>query len=191
MKRSEKHTGGIWAYLDASGVLEKGTEEEIKSAKRAYRKIYLKKYKQIQRDEKPEFTVLLSRQKGEYGKIALAAKRHHLSIPAFLRQATFAYLNKAYLVPDTELVARLYQKLSDCLNEIHAITNTKEKYDWEHERKFEAIEKRIGKLETDIGELFHNPPPLEDAVRKAIEKNPDVREQLLKMLTDDRQDKNA
>lgn len=191
MKHSEKHTGGIWAYLDACGVLEKGTDEQIKSAKRAYRKIYLKKYKQTQREENPEFTVLLSRQKGEYGKISVAAKKHHMSIPSYLRLATFAYLNNSYLVPDTELVARLYQKLNDCVNEIKSIAHAKEKYGWEREQKIEAIEKRIEKLETDIGVLFHNPPPLEDAVRKAIEKNPALRERILNILTDDRKDKDT
>ncbi len=188
MKRSEKHTGGIWAYLEASGVLEKGTEEEIKSAKKAYRKIYLKKYKQIQREENPEFTVLLSRQKGEYGKISVAAKKHHMSIPAFLRLATFAYLSNSYLVPDMELIAKLYQKLNDCLNEIKSIAHTKERYGWDREQKIEAIERQIEKLETDMGVLFHNPPLLEDAIRKAVGKNPLLRERLLNILTDDRQE---
>lgn len=188
MKQSEKHTKGIYGYLDALGVLEKGTEEEIKSAKRAYRKIYLKKYKRTQREEKPEFTVVLSRQKGEYGKISLAAKKHHLSIPAFLRASALAYLNNYYLAPDTELIARLYQILNECLNEIQTITHSKEKYNWLQEQKIEAIEKRIEKMETDLGELFHNPSPIEIAIQKAVEKNPTLRERLLHILSDDRED---
>ena len=105
--------GGLWAYLDASGVLEKGTEEEIKAAKKAYRKQYLLNYKRRQRASKPEFAVTLNKDNGEYFRIKIAAKQHSKTIPAFLRLATLAYINKTYIVPDRLLIAKLEQLLSD------------------------------------------------------------------------------
>ena len=73
----------MWDYLDTVGVLEKGTDEEIKKAKRQYRKKYFLEYKRKQRFTKPEYTVVLSKSKGEYERIVLAAKRHKRTVSAF------------------------------------------------------------------------------------------------------------
>ena len=57
-------------------------------------------------------------------------------------------------------MAKLEQLLADCLNEVQTIVRQKEKYVWERERKFETIEKRIEKLESQINDVFRNPPTL-------------------------------
>jgi len=160
MNKSNKHIGGMWEYLESSGVLEKGTEEEIKSAKKAYRKEYYLKYKRSQRLQKPEFTVNFSNDKGEYSIIQNAAKRHKMTVTAFIQASSLAYLNRRYLVPNQDQIASLEQILSQCLNEIQSIVQVREKYHWEREQKFEAIEKRIEKLETEIAQIFRNPPLL-------------------------------
>ncbi|MFH0866635.1 MAG: hypothetical protein V1904_10590 [Bacteroidota bacterium] len=174
--------GGMWAYLDASGVLEKGTEEEIKAAKKAYRKQYLLNFKRKQRTSKPEFAVNLSKDNGEYSRISSTAKTHKTSIPAFLRMATLAYISKTYIVPDRLLVARLEQLLSQCLNEIQLIVKQKEKYFWGKEEKFKDIEKRIEKLEFEINEVFQQPPTIVELVIREINKKPELKGQLLTIL---------
>jgi hypothetical protein len=160
MNNSNKHIGGMWDYLESSGVLEKGTNEEIKIAKKAYRKEYYLKYKRSQRLQKPEFTVNFSNDKGEYSIIQNAAKRHKMTVTAFIQASSLAYLNRRYLVPNQDQIASLEQILSQCLNEIQSIVQVREKYHWEREQKFEAIEKRIEKLETEIAQIFRNPPLL-------------------------------
>lgn len=92
-----EHITGIRAYLDASGVLENGTEHEIRAVRRQYRKLYLKRYKRSQREKKPEFAVQLSKTNGEYGKIQAAAHKHRMSITEFLRLATLAYIDRTFL----------------------------------------------------------------------------------------------
>ncbi len=156
--RKLKPSSHIWQYLNNAGVLENGTDEQIKAAKRAYRKNYLLAFKQKQRKEKPEFIVMLSKENGEYETVANAAKKHSLSITTFLKTATLAYLNQYYIVPDRVQLAKMEQMLAQCLNEVQLITRTKEKYSWEREQKYEAIEKRIIKLETQIKEVLSNPP---------------------------------
>lgn len=162
MPKGKKHTGGMWEYLDSIGVLEKGNDEEIKEAKKAYRKEYYLKYKRSQRHQKPEFTVNFSTDKGEYSKVAAASKRHSLTITAFIRSAVLAYINQSFLVPNPDQIAALEQILSQCLNEVQSIVKTKEKYHWEREQKFEAIEKRIARLESEIAQVFRNPPLIHD-----------------------------
>lgn len=146
----------FWEYLEASGVLEKGSDEEIKAVKKAYRKKYFTEYKRSQRKRNAEFTVVLSKFDGVFERINNAATKHHLSIPAFLKKAALAYLEKIYIVPNRLMVANLEQLLSNCLNEIKGITYSKERW-WEREHKLDRIEKRIAKLETEMNALFQNP----------------------------------
>jgi hypothetical protein len=183
MPKSEKNIPGLRAYLDSLGLLANGTEEQILAARRAYRKIYLTDYKKKQREENPEFSVLLSRQKGEYNRIVTSARRHKLTVPGFLKSATLAYIDKTFLVPDRELIVKLVGLLSYCLNEIQQIGSGKEKNYWQIEKKYDAIEKRISGLEEYITRLFSEPLAVEDAVRTAIDKDPDLRLRLLLFLT--------
>src|ERR1700682_361398 len=124
--RKARHSA-MWEYLESVGVLEKGSDAEIKAAKKAYWKIYFTKYKKQQRSSKPEYTVNFSKEKKEYERISLAAKKHNMTVTAFLRSAVLAYMNHTFVVPDRMLVARLEQMLSDCLNEIKRIVHSKER----------------------------------------------------------------
>ncbi len=147
----------MWDYLEDQGVLN-GTDAEIKAAKKAYRKDYLTKYKRGQRSRRPEFIVNFSQEKGEYGRIQYGAKTHKMPITGFIRQAALSYLNRTYIVPNKDQIARLEQVLSDCLNEIQNIVSKKERYFFDRDDKYAAIEKRIVKLEAQLGEIFRNPP---------------------------------
>lgn len=160
MTSATKQNSGMWNYLESIGVLEHGTEGEIKAAKRAYRKKYLLEYKRKQRISQPEFVINLSKENGAYERISTAAKQHQMSVTAFLRTATLAYLNRTYIVPDKLQIAKLEQLLAQYLNEIQTLVQQKEKYHWDRDRKYEAIEKRIEKLETEIHDMFSNPPLL-------------------------------
>lgn len=148
----------MWEYLESTGVLERGNDEEIKAAKKAYRKIYHLNYKRSQRMQKPEFNVYFSNKNGEFGRVEQAAKKHHLTVTAFIRKSVLAYLENRYIVPDPLQVARLERVLSDCLNEIQGIVKAKERFLFEREDKYKAIEKRIELLETQIDSIFRHPP---------------------------------
>jgi len=146
----------LWEFLESSGVLEKGSDDEIKAVRKAYWKKYFFEYKQNQRKKNREYTVHFSKSNGDHGRIYDAAVKHQLKVPAFLKAAAFAYLNRIYIVPNRLMIAHLEQLLSDCLNEIKSITNTKERF-WEREQKLERIERRIQMLEAQMNEVFKNP----------------------------------
>jgi len=148
----------MWQYLESVGVLEKGTDEEIKAAKKTYRKKYFIQYKKKQRSDKPEYTVNFSKENGEHERVVLSAQKHNMKTSSFLRVATLAYLQRSYIVPNRHQIAQLERLLSDCLNEIKGMTKVKEKFFWQREEKLEHVEKRIIKLEEQIWELFRNPP---------------------------------
>jgi hypothetical protein len=147
----------LWEYLDSCGVLEKGSEAEIKAAKRAYRKKYLLEYKRNVRIEKPEYTICFSKKYGELERVLKASKKHGLRPSAFIHQSVLAYIEQRYLVPNPGQIAMLEQLLSDCLNEIKNLVKIKEKYFWKYDEKIERIESRITILEQDISNTLRNP----------------------------------
>lgn len=160
---SRKNNNGLCEYLEKLGILETGSDEEIKAVKKAYRKEYLLKYKRNQRAKKPEFTINFSNENGEYHRMEYAAKKHKLTIPSFIKKAALAYIEKKFIVPNIDQVVSLEQILSRCLNEIQAISGKKDKFFWDKERKYEQLEKRLEKLEAEIFLVFRNPPLLKDS----------------------------
>jgi len=183
MSNIKKHQGGMWEYLDSTGVLEWGNDEAIKKAKKAYRKIYFTKQKRKQRAAKREFCIRFSKENGEFIKITHEAKQHNLKISEFIKSAVMAYINQSFVVPDHWQVAELEQLLSQCLNEIQSIVKQKERYSFNREYKYELIEKRIEKLESEIHSVLKNPYTLEEIVIRGIEQKPSLKEALLTILT--------
>jgi len=146
----------FWEFLNESGVLEKGNDEEIKEVKKAYRKKYFSEFKRKQRKNNPEFTIHFSKSNHEYEQIVRAAKKHNLSIPFFIKSASLAYLNRSYVVPNRLMIAKLEQLLSNCLNEIKSISIKRENF-WERGQKLERIEKIISELEEEMTKVFRDP----------------------------------
>lgn len=183
MRKPRKDTG-LWAYLDACGLLSNGMDEQIKAARRTYRKQYLRQYKKEQRVQKPEYLVQLSKENNEHGRIALAAKKHRMSVTAFLRLAALAYIERSFLVPDRALVAKLSALLAECLNDVRSLASQKGKHNvFALDEKYDAIERRIITLESQIQTLFCFPAMLEAALVDAVRNNPALKERLLTILS--------
>jgi hypothetical protein len=179
--RKIRHDSGMWKYLDELGVLEKGTEEEILAARRTYKKKYLLDYRRKQRKEGKEITVFFK--KGEEREISEAAKSHRMTINRFLKTATLAYLSQTYIVPDREVVAGLEQALIQILNEIQTLAKRSKIL---YSLNPEAIEARIGRMEEMIAETLRTPPTIE----QYIEKNPELKEKIIRLLKDDHKGQN-
>ena len=178
----------MWEYLDSIGILENGSDEEIKQAKRAYRKKYFTLHKRKQRALKHEFTLRFSKDNGEFVNIANTAKKHNMKISEFLKSAVMAYIEQSFVVPDQWQVTELEQILSQCLNEIQSIVKQKERYSYEREYKYELIEKKIEKLESEIKSVLRCPYTINEIVLKEIELKPFLKEQLITMLTQNKND---
>ena len=188
MHKSKKQSGGMWEYLDSLGILENGSDEAIKQAKKDYRKLYFTKHKQKQRALFHEYTIRFSKEKVEYAKVDGMAKQHNMKINAFIKSAVLAYINKTYIVPDRLQIARLEQLTAQCLNEIQSIVKQKEKYSYEREQKYELLEKRFEKLEDDISSVLKCPYTIEELIIKGIQEKPSLQEALLAILTTKKND---
>lgn len=184
-----KRNNAYWSYLESSGVLENGSEEEIQKVKRAYRKKYLNELKRKHRSLRPEFIVGFNKANGEYEKVRTTSEKHSLKIPSFIRMATLAYINKTFVTPQKAQVYHLEQILADCLNKIQTITTKRERFHWERDRKLEHIEEIVEKLERDISEVLRYPVPVEQYIAMAIKKDPALSNRLLTLLTHDSKNK--
>jgi hypothetical protein len=169
----------IWEFLEQKGVLEKGTDEEIKAAKKEYRKQYLLAYKRWQRENKPEFSVYFSKERGEFQKIKRAATEHRMTIPAFLKKAVFAYLDKTYVVPDREAVSRMELLLSQCFTEVQKLAGAKNLLYWQ---QFEDIQKCFQRMEREMVSALRHPLSLEDLLKSSLERDASLRERLSAVL---------
>ena len=152
-----KRSSPLWEYMEASGVLEIGTDEEIKAVKREYRKKYLLSYKRTKRNDNKEYTITLKRGSRELSLLVKNAKIHSLTVPTFIYQSALAYLEQKYLVPNPYQVAEMEQMICECLNEIRAIATRRDRFFWDSEMKLERVEKRIIRLEESVNQIFRNP----------------------------------
>lgn len=181
--RKISHKSKLWEYLDSSGVLVSGTEEQIKAVKEKYRKEYLLEFKRKQREKGREITIKFEKDGAELKTIEASAKKHALPVPEFIRTASLAYCRQTFITPNKLQIAQLQQVLSGCLDEIKIITSRKDSYLFQQEQKITDIEKRIIKLETDIEQILNQVMPIEEYIRDAIKKEPSIREKLLTLLT--------
>lgn len=181
----------MFDYLDGLGVLENGNDEDIKAAKRAYKKLYFARYRKERRAEQPEFSIGFSRKSGDYGKITLAAKRHNMTVTRFIREAALAYLDRRFVTLLPHRVAEMMQLLMDCRNDVKTISQMKERSTYDREQKYQAISNRIGTLEARLSGFLHYPQLLEEAVSHATSSDPALRGKLLAVLTHDHQDQIA
>lgn len=182
MKKSRNR--GMWEYLESiPGLLERGNDLEIKQHKILYRKKYLTEFKRKQRRERDEFMIDFAKDSVDYGLITNEAKKHNVSVPALLRSATLAYLKKTFIVPNKAQIAQMEALLSDCLNEIQSIIKRKERFYFDREQKYELIERRIVLLENEINNYLRQPLPVEEYVKRAVAKDPSLREVLLSILS--------
>ena len=174
------HIQSIYDYLEQSGVLEWGTEEEIASAKRKYWKDYHVRYKRKRRKKRPEYSVSLS--KDEYRILKREADRHHLSVTAYLRKSSLAYAQRIYIVPDEMSIARMEQTLGTCLNEIQKVVHTKPSNIFQEHKQYTKLRKQIERIEHMITTSLRTPPSLERYIIKAIQTNPGYKNKLIAFL---------
>lgn len=101
---------GLQRYLEATGVLEWGTIEQIEEAKKYYKKLYQRSYKQRQRKVRPE--IILSLSKDDHAALSNVAKKHHIKLASFVRDAALAYTQQQFLIPNEKEIIELREYLA-------------------------------------------------------------------------------
>lgn len=168
---------GLWAWLQSSGILTWGTEEDIKAAKKLYRRAYQRAYKKQKRAKRPEVTCSFSQDEHQY--LSQMAKRYEMTLARFIRATSLAYLDQIYLVPVPSKVARLEQILSQ-------YQNTLEKLAQEAARQPNApafklygiLANHLHKVESTVSQYLRYPHSLDGLLKHAIKSKPAFRAKL-------------
>ena len=151
MVRKPKHTGGIYAFLETSGVLQTNDDVLIKQAKRKYWAEYKRKWRLSKRHSGKEFTIFLDGE--DLQLITKATKAHGRKLPDFFKTAVLAYLSKQYIVPDRIAVYQIRELLSLNYTALQAISDSN-KIHWNLSRQ---LLKQIEGLEREILDCLQNP----------------------------------
>lgn len=176
MKRRIKTNSGVYGCLTSSGVLENGTHEEIQNARKDYWREYKRKWRNEKRKKEKEITVSLNND--ELKILTREAKRHKMKRTRFLKQASFAYINNSYVVPDRLEVQRISQLLSMTYNSVQELVDENKI----NHNLGRSILETIRLLERDILPLLHNPKSIEEYIKQHIEKCTENKLKLLKLI---------
>ncbi len=179
MRKTKRHSG-IKNYLDTLGVIERGSEEDINNAKKAYWKQRNTEIKRKQRAAKRHCTVSMSNE--EYTQLEQAAKARGLQLSAFLKQATNSYLQKIYVIPHISVLHHIEQMIFRSQTGIERIANSDKVAWYKADRKYQDLEEIIKGLHRDIGQIFAQPPTLERTIEQALQNNPDYALTIKKLL---------
>jgi hypothetical protein len=115
MKRRNKKKCGVYAYLDASGVLENGTGQEIEKAKDQYWKQYRKQWKREKTLERKAIKVVFNFR--EYRIIKREAERHQTNPTCYIKQKALGnnreFINPVFIGELRELIVLHHNSLQD------------------------------------------------------------------------------
>ena len=175
MKRRVKQTSKLYAYLEKTNVLS-GTDEDIRAAKREYRRRYQAAWRKAKRAANQEITVTFSQQ--ELRTITQAAKRHRLARPRFVKLAALAYLNNSFVVPDILAVNSIQEYLIMIYSAVQKLFDeNKVSYATSKE-----LLQKIAMLETTVLTALKQPERIEDIMAAEMQKNPALAQTLRELL---------
>lgn len=152
MKKT-KRTNGLLNYLEQSGVLQNGTDEQIADAKKTYYRNYRREQKRRQRAGRKDFSIYF--RKEDYPEIQRFAHIHGLTLSAFIRRSTLAYITETKLPIKPEQLAELRQVLSLIETEVKNLFENPKQSWWLGERKYEALTAILEKLRKEIDRIFN------------------------------------
>ncbi len=175
MKKGIKKRSGVYSYLDAKGVLDKG-EFAIARAKKEYWSNYKKEWRKRKLKVSKCFEVLLS--ENELSVIETCAKRHKKSITGYLKQAALCYSNQKYLVPDVLTINSIKERLIMLYASVQNLSE---------ERKIgyadcKEITGLIKKIEETTSFLLTTPKLLEEKIKEEVKRNLGYKEELIDLL---------
>lgn len=175
MRRIRKKSS-LYSFLDAKGLLEKGTDEEIKKAKKEYWNQVKRTFRQEKRKREKEFTVSFTME--ELKLITDEAKRHQMSRTSYIKTTTLAYLSKRYVVPDEIEVKRISQLLAMNYNVLLQIAE-EEKV---QSHLGDILLEKILELEKKVLIHLYHSKTLEDWIIQEINKDFTLKDQILEII---------
>lgn len=121
MKKQRVHTtSGLYSFLEASGVLENGTSEDIQSQKKLYWNKVKREHKKQKRKEHKSFEILLSQK--EFDFVTKAAQGQNTSVTNFIKMSALRSDDAGLITPSIigefrEALYLNYTAIEHCVEE--------------------------------------------------------------------------
>jgi hypothetical protein len=175
MTETNKRYSPYYQFL--AQFLERGIPAEIQEAKRAYRALYKKKWRQENRKTNKSITVLWSKE--ELQLLTQASKKHKQSPTRFIKSATLAYINTSYVVPNQKEINTLIQILAMTYNSIECLgeENGIDRF------TLKKVQDELYLLEREMRITLLQPKTIEEALEAEIAKNPSNKTKLIAFIT--------
>jgi hypothetical protein len=167
-----KKKSGLWEYLSKSGALDAGPEA-IALAKAAYYRRYRKEWIASKRRACRKFTVYLEAE--EWRTINTGAKASKRSITRFLKEASLAYLQQRYLVPDVALVGSVHGQLAM----INAGLGQLFDRSFVNYQDYRQLAGMVRTLEQLVLQELVSPQLLEERIKEEIQDDPGFKERII------------
>lgn len=163
-------------YQFMSPYLEKGNPAEIAWAKKEYRRRYKARWRRIYRKENKAFTVSWNQE--ELHILIDAAKKHKAKPTRFIKQATIAYINKRFLVPNQQEMNKVLQIIAMTYNAIETISQETEI----NTTSIKRMQEELFILEHEMRVTLLSPKTIEQIIEQEIRKDPEVVKYLFRFL---------
>ncbi len=174
MAKRSKRYNEFYQFL--SPYLEKGDVVEILWAKKEYRRIYKAKWRKVNRTENKAYTVSWTTE--ELQVLTEAAKKHKVKPTRFIKQATLAYINKRYVVPNQQEMNKVLQLVAMTYNTIESISQESE-IDLS---SIKRMQEELLILEHEMRVTLLSPKTIEQILKQEIEKDPGTEEYLIRFF---------
>lgn len=162
MKRKANTGSGVYQYLEASGVLDTGSGDDIAKMRKKYWREYKRLWKQERRMKQTEFKIYFTSK--ELLAIAAGAKKHTTSRTNYIKQAALAYTAKQYLVPDIVAVTHIRRLLElnlvaidELISQSHLASNTSS-----------IVMQKMASLEQKVLDALCNPQTVSNTSKMAV-----------------------
>ncbi|MCB0515549.1 MAG: hypothetical protein KDD49_05745 [Bacteroidetes bacterium] len=163
-------------YLYRHGVGKDTPAEQVAKLKQAYRKLYRKAYHE---ENKPE-TVTLYLTKEEKQLLFKHAKKHHLKLATFAREAVLAYVQQQYVVPDKEQYHDLIAEINAIGHNINQVVRLMH-LTGQPAQYYDQLRIQFAELEAEVTEFTGSPPSLDEFLRTALQ-DPDRKDFIIEQL---------
>lgn len=177
MSKNLRQNTEQFQFLLSNGYLDKG-DEVLAEGKRAWRRIYMRRYKKQSRRRKAEHIVACK--EAEEKLLQKSAREHGVSVAQFIKLACLAYCQQKYLTPRLPAIFEVRQEMIYTRSQIERVRQSKRALF--AQSKEEEIEVLLQSLQATLDKAFKRPDNLETLIREALQNQPEFKISLASIM---------
>ncbi|MEL7534958.1 MAG: hypothetical protein AAFN10_26890 [Bacteroidota bacterium] len=144
------------AWLEQEGYYGKDRQHHL-AGKAKWKQKYQREYQRQRRRERKQVVISLDR--SDEANLRAAASQHQRPLATYIREASLAYGNQKFLLPDPAELVALREELAFIRYHIEDLVRLmKQSFGVEQEKQLELLINRIDYLESFVVETLSNPP---------------------------------